>query len=168
MLQCPRCARLPEDGRVVKVDDLCLQPLGETGLTCQGRLTFVRPLATDHGLTVTAPTVTSATGAGREDKVEKGRFDLVPYEPQRRLAVHYERGGKRYGDRNWEKGLPLHDYLSCASRHLAEFIGGDRREDHLIACVWNIFSYIATEKWIDQKKLPEELRTIPHSLPEKS
>jgi hypothetical protein len=119
----------------------------------------------DHGLADNGTRVQSVTGATREDATEKGRFDLLPYEPLRRLAVHYERGAKKYGDRNWEKGLPLHGHLSCGARHLMKFIGGHRDEDHLAAVLWNVCAYIATEKWIDEGKLPEAFRTtVPHSL----
>lgn len=88
------------------------------------------------------------TGAIRDSEAGKGRQDLIPYEPLRRLAVHYENGAKKYGDRNWEKGQDMAGHLRSAFRHLTQFMNGENNEDHLSACVWNIFSFIATEKWV--------------------
>jgi len=70
-------------------------------------------------------------------------------------------GARKYGERDWEKGQPLSRYLDSAMRHLAQWNGGDRTEDHLAACCWNCFSYIQTEQWIQEDKLPPELDDIP-------
>ena len=35
----------------------------------------------------------------------KGRCDLLPPNALLRLARHFENGSKKYGDRNWEKGI---------------------------------------------------------------
>ena len=46
------------------------------------------------------------TGARREVSDGKGRFDLIPAYPMKRLAVHYANGGAQVRRSNWEKGLP--------------------------------------------------------------
>ena len=97
------------------------------------------------------------TGSVRDNEEGKGRWDLMPYEPLRRLAVHYENGAKKYGDRNWELGQEMSAYLRSAMRHLARFMDGENGEDHLSACVWNIFGFIHTEKNILDGKLPVSL-----------
>ena len=33
------------------------------------------------------------------------------------LAKHYEKGVEKYGERNWEKGIPQHSYIDSAVRH---------------------------------------------------
>jgi hypothetical protein len=104
---------------------------------------------------------TFETGAKREVAAGKGRFDLIPPTPMRRLAVHYANGGAKYGDRNWEKGLPLARFLDSAERHMNDFKAGDRSEDHLAAILWNIAGYIETEKRIQDGKLPATLRDVP-------
>lgn len=101
-----------------------------------------------------------ATGSRRDTRDGKGRFDLIPAISLKRLAQLYERGAAKYGDRNWEKGQPLSRYLDSAMRHLNDWIGGDRSEDHLIACVWNCFSYVWTEEMVRRGLLPAELNDM--------
>ena len=85
----------------------------------------------------------------------------IPTRALRRLAVHYERGGIKYHDRNWEKGGPLNRYFNSAFRHLQDFLTGNCNEDHLSACVWNCFCIIHTEELIRQGLMPESLDTMP-------
>lgn len=97
------------------------------------------------------------TGSVRDTREGKGRYDLIPYEPHRRLAVHYENGAKKYGDRNWEKGQNLMRFLDSATRHLEELKAGFTNEDHAAAAIWNLYGFIATQQWIKEGKLPKEL-----------
>ena len=62
------------------------------------------------------------TGAVRDMHEGKGRFDLLPMCVLMRLAKHYENGSKKYGDRNWEKGIPAHSYVDSAFRHLVKYM----------------------------------------------
>ena len=79
-----------------------------------------------------------ATGAVRDMHEGKGRYDLIPYEAIRRLAVHCEKGAKKYGERNCEKGIPVSSLVDSAMRHLAKYNEGIQDEDHLTAAFWNI------------------------------
>ena len=97
------------------------------------------------------------TGSKRSSREGKGRFDLIPSHALTRLAQHFENGAKVYGDRNWERGQPLARYLDSAMRHLVKYLGGGRSEDHIIACAWNCFAFVQTQKWIADGKLPQEL-----------
>jgi len=97
------------------------------------------------------------TGSKRSSREGKGRFDLIPSHALTRMAQHFENGAKVYGDRNWEKGQPLSRYLDSAMRHLVKYLGGGRSEDHIIACAWNCFAFVQTQKWIADGKLPQEL-----------
>lgn len=101
-----------------------------------------------------------STGSVRDTRKGKGRFDLIAPYSLKRLAIHYENGARKYGDRNWEKGQNLSRYLDSAMRHLNTFIAGSRVEDHLAAVAWNVFSYMQTEKWIDEGRLPKELNDM--------
>lgn len=89
------------------------------------------------------------TGSVRDNAEGKGRWDLMPYYPLLRVAIHFENGAKKYGDRNWEKGQPLNEYLSSAMRHLTRFIDGENGEDHLSAVIWNCMAFIETQKNIE-------------------
>ena len=97
------------------------------------------------------------TGSVRDTNVGKGRFDLIPPYPLKRLAKHYENGAKKYGDRNWEKGQPIARYLDSAIRHAYAYLGGSTEEDHLAAIAWNALSVIETEHRIELGILPKEL-----------
>jgi hypothetical protein len=87
-----------------------------------------------------------ASGAVRDLQDGKGRYDLISPIALRRLAVHMENGAKKYGERNWEKGIPLSSFFDSAIRHLYKWLGGDREEDHLAAAMWNIHCLIHSEE----------------------
>lgn len=53
-------------------------------------------------------------------------------------SIHYEQGAEKYGERNWEKGLPIDCYINSAVRHLLKYIRGDDDEPHDRAFIWNI------------------------------
>jgi hypothetical protein len=104
---------------------------------------------------------TWSTGSVRDVAVGKGRFDLIPTEPLRRLAKLYERGAVKYGDRNWEKGQPLMRYIDSAMRHLNCLVGGEPLEDHAVAVVWNMFGFMYTQTKVAAGLLPKELNDLP-------
>ena len=54
------------------------------------------------------------------------------------VAKHFEDGAVKYGDRNWEKGIPVHCYIDSAVRHYLKFHRGDNDEPHDRAFMWNI------------------------------
>lgn len=62
------------------------------------------------------------------------------------ISKHYEAGCQKYGDRNWEKGIPLHCYIDSAVRHYLKFIDGQTDEPHDRACIWNLMCAIWTHK----------------------
>lgn len=60
------------------------------------------------------------------------------------VAIHYEDGCKKYGERNWEKGIPLHCFIDSAVRHYLKFRRGDTDERHDRAFLWNILGALWT------------------------
>lgn len=62
------------------------------------------------------------------------------------VSKHFEDGAKKYGDRNWEKGIPVHCYIDSAVRHYLKFVRGDNDEPHDRAFCWNIMCAIWTCK----------------------
>jgi len=106
------------------------------------------------------------TGAVRDIRVEKGRYDLISPIALRRLAIHYERGARKYADRNWEKGINMSRTMDSLLRHANQYREGDRSEDHLAAIAWNAFALIHYEEMIQRGLLPKELADIPSYLPE--
>ena len=101
------------------------------------------------------------TGAQRDRSVGKGRYDLdSPYTAEA-LAIHYEKGALKYGDRNWEKGQPLSWYLDSQIRHLNKFRMNLWDENHLIASHWNSNCLVDTWIKIERGILPASLNDLP-------
>lgn len=63
-------------------------------------------------------------------------------------SKQYEDGMQKYGERNWEKGLPAHTYVSSAIRHYLKWLRGDTDEPHDRAFTWNILCLIHTVLFI--------------------
>ncbi len=85
------------------------------------------------------------TGAVRDIQEGKGRCDLLPPNAILRLAKHFEAGCLKYGDRNWEKGIPMHSFIDSAIRHTLRYLAGESDEDHLCAAAWNLMCAMETE-----------------------
>lgn len=62
------------------------------------------------------------------------------------LAKHFEEGAKKYGENNWQKGIPVHCYIDSAVRHYLKHMRGDTDEPHHRAFCWNIVCAIWTCK----------------------
>lgn len=53
------------------------------------------------------------------------------------VSKHFEEGAKKYGENNWQKGLPCNCYIDSAVRHYLKHRRGDKDEDHARAFTWN-------------------------------
>ena len=62
------------------------------------------------------------------------------------LSKHFAAGAEKYGERNWEKGIPVHCYIDSAVRHFLKYAGGEKDEPHGRAFIWNIVCCIWTIK----------------------
>lgn len=60
------------------------------------------------------------------------------------VSKHFEEGAKKYGEYNWQKGIPTHCYIDSAVRHYLKWLRGDQDEPHDRAFVWNILCCIWT------------------------
>ena len=74
------------------------------------------------------------------------------------VSKHYEEGGKKYAERNWEKGIPTHCYVDSAVRHLIKWADNWDDEPHDRAFVWNLLGLI----WTIKHK--PELDDLPYTL----
>lgn len=54
------------------------------------------------------------------------------------VAVHMADGAKKYGERNWQRGIPVNSYVDSAVRHYLKYLRGDTDERHDRAFCWNI------------------------------
>lgn len=58
------------------------------------------------------------------------------------VAKHFEEGAKKYGENNWQKGIPVNCYIDSAIRHYLKWLRGDTDEPHDRAFVWNLMCCI--------------------------
>lgn len=69
------------------------------------------------------------------------------------LAIHFEQGAKKYGEYNWQKGIPIECYVDSAIRHYLKYLRGDDDERHDRAFMWNVICCIWTfDKLIEEGK----------------
>lgn len=104
---------------------------------------------------------TFPTGANRDGKGGKGKFELLPMRALNALAIYFEKGADKYGDRNWEKGIPYSSFVNSGLRHLGQFMTGKKDENHLVACVWNLICLLDTKLRVEEGILPKELNDLP-------
>lgn len=62
------------------------------------------------------------------------------------VSKHFEEGAKKYAERNWEKGIPLHCYIDSGVRHYLKHRRGDTDERHDRAFVWNMLCAVWTQR----------------------
>lgn len=60
------------------------------------------------------------------------------------VSIHFEEGANKYGENNWQKGIPVHCYIDSAIRHYLKYQRGDKDEPHDRAFCWNIICAIWT------------------------
>ena len=76
-------------------------------------------------------------------------------------SKHYEDGCRKYGERNWEKGISVHSFVDSGVRHLLKFMRGDDDEPHDRAFLWNMFAIIWTvQHKSDMIDLPFKSRIV--------
>jgi len=102
------------------------------------------------------------SGAVRDMPDGKGRCDLLPAAALLRLSKLYEAGAVKYGERNWEKGIPVSSFIDSAMRHLLKYMDKQTDEDHLCAAAWNLLGAM----WTEEKMTMAEpsYRTVNHKL----
>ncbi|NCC85265.1 MAG: hypothetical protein EOM03_14230 [Clostridia bacterium] len=85
------------------------------------------------------------------------------------VSVQYEDGARKYADRNWEKGIPVHCFIDSGVRHYLKVLRGDTDEPHDRAFVWNMLGAIWTHEHHPElidlpfAKKDEEAKPAPNS-----
>lgn len=77
------------------------------------------------------------------------------------VSKHFKNGTEKYGERNWEKGIPLHSYIDSGVRHLLKCLANITDERHDLAFIWNMLCCIHTQKYIACMD-KEELKDLPY------
>lgn len=87
------------------------------------------------------------TGAVRSKDCDNLPYDLISPIGLRRVAEAHQCGRRKgYPDFNWEKGMPVRDFLCHAIRHIFQYLMGNREEDHLGHAAWNLFGACHSEE----------------------
>lgn len=85
------------------------------------------------------------TGARRSRDADGTRYDLISPIALEAVAATYAEGSAKYGDHNWERGMPVHDLLNHALRHIFKYLSGDLSEPHLPHAAWGLLAAIHSE-----------------------
>jgi len=62
------------------------------------------------------------------------------------VSKHFEEGATKYGERNWERGIPAHCYIDSAVRHYLKWYNDMIDERHDRAFCWNLLCLAWTLK----------------------
>lgn len=86
------------------------------------------------------------TGSTEALYIALDEFKMCAYDDTKTMllevAKHFEEGAKKYGENNWQKGIPVHCYIDSAVRHYLKWLRGDKDEPHDRAFVWNLMCCI--------------------------
>ena len=114
-----------------------------------------------YGFNFQSDNRTFDSGARRDSAAGKPRPDLLsPFATMRRGRV-MELGARKYGERNWEKGMPLSVFAASANRHFIQFLAGDTDEDHLAHCAFNLDAIMHGQEMIKRGIWPAEYNDLP-------
>lgn len=103
--------------------------------------------------------------AKRDNATEKPRPDLVSPFFMERMGNVLRDGAKRYGERNWESGMPMSRTVQSLCRHLMAFLQGDRSEDHLAELGCNVMFLLDVDEKVKRGLLPSKLDDLPKYAP---
>lgn len=71
------------------------------------------------------------------------------------VSMHYKKGLEKYGERNWEKGIPLHSYIDSGVRHYIKWCAHFTDERHDLAFIWNLLCCCHTHQFIRNDSLQD-------------
>lgn len=104
------------------------------------------------------------TGAVRDRGGMKPALVLIPAWSEFAYGWILEAGAKKYAARNWEKGMPMSEYINSAERHIKKYKAGWRDEPHLWQAFWNIGCAIHTQIMIYIGVYPAEFYDLPNHV----
>lgn len=99
-----------------------------------------------------------STGMQRDSGQKTLRPDLIWLPGLERLAEHMGKGALKYSERNWERAATqeeLDRFKASAFRHFLQWFRGDRDEDHMAGCIFNLFGAEYVKAKIDAEKTAE-------------
>ena len=118
----------------------------------------------DNKTTSDAPQMNQCfeSGAIRQSRpIGKGAYYLISPIAMHRIAQTMAEGAVKYNDRNWEKGIPMSNYVDSIMRHMNQYLAGASDEDHLAHAAANIMMLLHTETMVKKMELPNTLNDLP-------
>lgn len=99
---------------------------------------------------------------GTKDDGEKARWELVPPEITA-LVDLFTKGAKKYGDRNWERGMSWGRIFGALMRHAWKWMAGEEIDPetgahHMVAVAWNaivLYTYTKRQVGTDDRNLKQ-------------
>ena len=118
-----------------------------------------RPPAAPESYTNEPTDAPQSQPSAKKETHGKLRYDLIPVSSLEELCKVYTYGVEKYGDRNWEKGLPWLTCFAAIMRHLLSWVQGvdvDRESGckHLAHVAWWCFAlmwYARKGKGVDDR-----------------
>lgn len=107
------------------------------------------PIVTNYGIDKTPVIKTNRvfkSGAQRDTNKNKPFVHNLKGYTRLRFGYHMTKGAQKYGDNNWQLGMPEDQYKESIDRHWAQFLNGDNSEDHLSAIIFGINGIMDNER----------------------
>jgi len=89
--------------------------------------------------------VDAKTGGEKGSKM--ARFDLIPAEAMRQLALVYGGGAQKYEDNNWRKGYAWGLSVAALQRHLNAWLQGEDNDPEVSDLAGEPVSHLANVMW---------------------
>jgi len=82
------------------------------------------------------------SGAVRDSNEGKSRPDLISPYMLEALGNVMAKGANKYGDRNWERGMPPEVFKESAARHYVAWMMDKTDEDHACQLIFNVMAWV--------------------------
>jgi len=115
-----------------------------------------------NALRVAAAGAKPARDEGKKFDAEKDRWDLLPTDAVRGVVRVLTFGAKKYGDRNWEKGMDWGRLYAAALRHMTAWWEGETRDPetghshlwHAATCILFLCAFELRDAGRDTRQRP--------------
>lgn len=104
---------------------------------------------------------TFETSAVCDSDESKMRPELISPFAMERLAHWLKLGAEKYGERNYELGIPVSRRFASLYRHLLKFQQNEHDEDHMAAAFCNCMMILHTLEMVRRGVLPATLLDMP-------
>lgn len=114
----------------------------------------------DFTLKTSGERKTFSSGMQRDVDESKVSYSLVYDGPMlQRYARHLTLGAKKYSPRNWMQASTVEEmerFRDSAARHFTAWMNGERDEDHMAACIFNLNGYEYVRDKLNAKDIKQE------------